>query len=232
MWTNAHSQPFSAYYRQELTFAVGNGNSGIATQSCRLKICPCLYCLVFQQCSATARHKPVFYRRKKKERICSFQLLPDTPWPDCIGTETKDLVMPNFTRYKRGTHITVNIKIIWALSKSQWKDSRVKHRKKQRKCMSLFLQHDGSFSQEHSLISILLTRIIHATHPGGHSSSGKHNSWGLQLSRVNNLFPGVLCSCCWPLILQTCFTCFLGKAEAEMIKPNSNWSIQMGYQSN
>lgn len=33
--------------------------------------------------------------------------------------------MPNFTRYKRGTHITVNIKIIWALSvsKNQWKDS-------------------------------------------------------------------------------------------------------------
>lgn len=127
MWTNAHSQPFSAYYRQELTFAVGNANSGIATQSCRLKISLCLCCLVFQQCSATARHKPVFYRRKKEERNCSFQLLPHTPWPDCRGTEMKDLVMPNFTRYKGGTHITVNIKIIWALSvsKSQWKDSEL-----------------------------------------------------------------------------------------------------------
>lgn len=89
VWTNAHSQPFSAYYRQELTFAVGNGNCGIATQSCRLKICPCLYCLVFQQCSVTAKHKPVFYRRKKKEKSWSIQLLPNTPWPDCKGTKTK-----------------------------------------------------------------------------------------------------------------------------------------------
>lgn len=66
VWTNAHPPPFSAYYRQELTSAVGNGNSRIATRSCGLKICPCLYCLVFQQCSATARHKPAFYSRKKK----------------------------------------------------------------------------------------------------------------------------------------------------------------------
>lgn len=67
----------------------------------------------------------MFYRRKKKERSCSIQLLPDTPWPDCRGTETTGITRSYFTRYKRDTHITVHIKIIWALSvsKSQWKDS-------------------------------------------------------------------------------------------------------------